>query len=630
VVATVGVYLPALPGQFLWDDDSWTTKIEPLLRDVSGLGRMWREPGAVQGYPLTATTFWLDHHLWGQWTLPYHLENVLLHAAAALLLARLLQRLGVPGAWLAAAIFALHPVMAESVAWITERKNVLAQVFFLAALLAFGRANGFWSTGPKKWKRSDYGMALLLFAAGLLSKITVSVLPPVILLLAWWKRGRLHWKDDVLPVLPFLVLTLGFGPLAMGLENPADWTLTWPQRILVAGRVVIFYAGKLLWPDSLAFFYPRWNPEPGSWIQWLCPIAVLTILTSLWLARRQIGRGPVAALLYFVGTLVPVLGVLDVYSMRYSFVADRWVYLSSLGLIALVAAAVVRQAERWREPALEVAFAAVILPMLTFTTWQQAGQYRDLETLWRTTIERNPAAWLAQHNLGVLLLDRGDLGDSVIYLRKAIALRPSYPEAHYNLGTALLRQGRVAEAIPAFEQAILLRGNHAEAQNSLGFAHFLLGDIGVAIVHYHRALAIRPDFAAAHANLGNALLRQADPKAAREHFEAAIRSADPPWTALNGLAMLLATAPEEAARDGSRALLLAEEARRRTGGRELAVLHTLAAAHAELGDFATAIKVAEVALRLAKSQGQRPIAEALRQALALYRAAQPIRDRPPP
>ena len=210
---TVLAYLPVMHGGFLWDDDAWTTRISALLRDVSGLRAMWCQPTALQQYyPLSGTTFWLDYHLWGFWTLPYHVENVLLHAVSAVLFWQLLRRLGTPGAWLAGAVFALHPVMVESVGWITERKNVLSLVLYLGALLAYGRFNSFWKedNGSRAQHRGAYALTLLLCLGALLAKTTAFSLPAAIVLIGWWKRGRIRWRDDVLPTLPMFALAIGF------------------------------------------------------------------------------------------------------------------------------------------------------------------------------------------------------------------------------------------------------------------------------------------------------------------------------------------------------------------------------------------------------------------------------------
>ena len=289
VAATLLAYLPALPGKFVWDDDSWTTKISGLLRDASGLWTMWCKPTALQQYyPLTGTTFWLDYHLWGFWTLPYHVENVLLHALAALLFWRLLRRLQVPGAWLAAAIFALHPVMVESAGWITERKNVLSLVFYLGALLAYGRFAGFLAAaGPDcsaaancaptsvggLWVglaavcggRSGEGYGVFT-AGGAVADLLVETwahpvaggraAEPAVLCRrrSAWVWSRPGWKRH-----------------SVGAKGP-EWAFSFPERCLIAGRALWFYTGKLLWPANLCFVYPRWHLDAGSFVQWLYPV----------------------------------------------------------------------------------------------------------------------------------------------------------------------------------------------------------------------------------------------------------------------------------------------------------------------------------------------------------------------
>jgi hypothetical protein len=424
-------YLPALRGGFIWDDDSWTTNLSALFQDTSGLRLIWFQPTALQQYyPLSGTTFWLDYQLWKFWTLPYHVENVLLHALAALLFWRLLLRLQLPGAWLASAIFALHPVMVESAAWITERKNVLSLVFYLGALLAYGRyAQWVTRTGEiaplpdssrSTWRPSlFYGLAFVLFLGALLAKTTTFSLPAAILLIGWWQRGQIRWRADVLPTLPFFALALGLCTVTAWLEKyhvgatGSDFALTFPQRCLVAGRAFWFYLGNLFWPANLCFVYPRWQPNPDLGWQWLYPVTAIGTLFTLWLIRGRIGRGPVTALLFYVGTLFPVLGFMNAYGMRYSFVWDHWVYLPALGIIALVAALVMRAAESLRTPAVVYGFAAIVLPVLALLTWRQAGMYTDMETLWRKTLARNPDSSMAHNNLGILLRNQGHIEEAM-------------------------------------------------------------------------------------------------------------------------------------------------------------------------------------------------------------------------
>ncbi len=561
-------YLPALRGGFVWDDDSWTTNLSALFQNASGLWTIWCNPNALQQYyPLSGTTFWLDYQLWGFWTLPYHVENVLLHALAALLFWRLLLRLQIPGAWLASALFALHPVMVESAAWITERKNVLSLVLYLAALLAYERFAP-WVTHDQKPTAGNtapvpepvryYNLALFLFLAALLAKTTAFSLPATILLLIWWKHGCLRWRADVSPTLRFFALALGFCALTAWLEKyhvgaqGSDFSPTFLQRCLIAGHAFWFYLGKLLWPANLCFLYPRWQPDPRVWWQWLYPVTALGALSTLWLARGRIGRGPVTALFYFVGTLFPVLGFMNAYGMRYSFVWDHWVYLSSLGPLALMAALVGGAAGRLRTPWVLNGFAVVVLPVLMLLTWRQAGMYTNLETLWRTTIARNPDAFLACNNLGSALEIDGKIDDAISLYRKAIQINPTYFEAQYNLGLALATHGQQGEAIEHYRKAIQIGGPaRFRALNSLGVSLAAQGHLDEAIENYRQAIQLNPNFP----------------------------------EALNNLAWILATSPDGELRNGTEAVPLAEQAceltqiprtvARRDAGRRLCRSRTL-------------------------------------------------------
>jgi tetratricopeptide (TPR) repeat protein len=562
VAATFLAYLPALHGGFVWDDDSWTTRISGLLQNFSGLRTMWFHPTALQQYyPLTGTTFWIDYHLWGFWTLPYHFENVLLHSLATVLFWRLLLRLQLPGAWLAAALFALHPVMVESAAWITERKNVLSLVFYLGALLAYQRYAGnrqeasddssqvrqSESVSPVTGRRAFfYGLAFVLFLCALLAKTTAFSLPAVILLIGWWKRGQIRWRADVLPTLPFFALALGLCALAAWLEknhvgaHGPDFALNFPQRCLIAGRAFWFYLGKLFWPAQLCFVYPRWQPNPGVWWQWLYPVTAAGTILGLWLARKRIGRGPIAALLFFVGTSFPLLGFLNTYFMRYSFVCDHWVYLPSLGVLALVAALVVRMAEQLRLRRGVYGFAAVILAVLSILTWRQCGMYANLQTLWRTTIARNPDCWLAQNNLGTILFNQDNLAEAIQRFERALQIKPDSADTLNNLGGALARQGKLDKAIQYYDRALQLKPDDVEAQNNLGVALADQGKFDEAVRHYERALQLDPDYAEAHNNLGITLADQGKLDEAIQHYERVLQLKPDYAEAHNNLGIALA------------------------------------------------------------------------------------------
>jgi protein O-mannosyl-transferase len=528
VVLVLLSYIPAMRAGFVWDDDAWTFKIVHLLRDSAGLRAIWSQPTAMQQYyPLSGTSFWVDYHLWNFWALPYHVENVLLHALSAVLFWRSLRRLRARAAWLAGALFALHPMMVESAAWITERKNVLSLVLCLAAFLAYPfpepdekddladasatarRAPG--PTGRRSW---SYVLAWCLFVAALLAKTTVCSLPAVILLLIWWRRGKIRWRVDVLPTLPFFAVALGMCAVTAWLEknhvgaHGADYALTISQRCLIAGRAFWFYLEKLIWPADLCFVYPRWQPDARHWPEWLYPVTALALMVALWLARARLGRGPVTALFFFVGTLSPLLGFVNVYFMRYSFVCDHWVYLPSLGPIALAAAGIAMLVERRPGRAVAQGFGAVLLLIFGSLTWREAGTYADLETLWRTTIDRNPGSWIAYSNLGNALVRRGQADEAIGLFQEAIHLKPDLAEAYTSLAVVLAMKGELDPAIDTLEQAIRLQPEYAEAHYDLGLALQRKGQTDDAISQFQEAIRLKPGFIAAQHGLRQALKRR--------------------------------------------------------------------------------------------------------------------------
>ena len=436
----VAAYLPALHAGFIWDDDAYVTA-NATLRTLDGLRRIWLEPGAVpQYYPLTFTSLWLDHHLWGVQPLGYHLVNVLLHGANVILVWVIGRRLALPGAWLAAAVFAVHPVHVESVAWVTERKNVLSGALYLAAFLAYLRAAG--------GARAAYGLALGLFAGALLAKTVTCTLPVVLLLVLWWRRGRV----DITPLIPFFVLGAASGLVTAWMEahhvgaTGALWRLSLLDRCLIAGRALWFYAGKLLWPHPLAFIYARWHVDAAVWWQYLFPLAAAATVAALHLARGRIGSGPLVAVLCYVATLAPALGFVNVYPMRYSFVADHFQYLASLPLIALAAAGATRL------PRPQVIGAGVLL-VLGALAWRQGLVYRDAETVWRDTLAKDPDSSMAHINLGMLLSDDGRVPEAIVHFREALRIDPEDGEAHDDLGNALASEGKLDEAIAEYGAA---------------------------------------------------------------------------------------------------------------------------------------------------------------------------------
>jgi tetratricopeptide (TPR) repeat protein len=556
--ATLLVYWPAVPGGLLWDDVGHVTA--PALQPLSGLWRIWFELGATQQYyPLLHSAFWIEHRLWGDWLAGYHLINIALHTTSALLVAAIVRRLGLPGGWLAAVVFALHPAHVESVAWISEQKNTLSTVFYLAAAFAYlgvdeGRS------------RRGYLAATLLFVCGVLSKTSTATLPAALLVVLWWRRGRLEWQRDIAPLLPWLGFGVAAGLFTAWVEQTyigaqgADFSLSPLERALLAGRIVWFYAATLVWPAGLTFNYPRWEVDASVWWQYLYPLSLLGLAAWSWATRRR-ARGPLASLLFFVGTLFPVLGFLNVYPFRYSYVADHFQYVASLGLIVPAAVVLTRAVARLPRASIAgPALAAALAVVLSVLTYRQSAMYRDVETLWRETIARNPSSWLAHLNLGVELAQQRRLPEAIAAFEATLRERPQDAGAHRNLAMALSETGRPTEAIAHYQRALRLEpgraddhlkaarlllqfpSRHVEAAEHLEAAlalepesveaHYNLANILMelpgrgpdAIAHFQEALRLHPDYPEAHHNLALALLDQPGREAeAIAHLEAALR-----------------------------------------------------------------------------------------------------------
>jgi tetratricopeptide (TPR) repeat protein len=643
IVIVFLAYLPALEGKFIWDDEAWTSNIFSLLSNFSGLRLMWCRPTALQQYyPLVGTTFWLDYQLWGFWTLPYHIENVLLHALGALLFWRLLRRLQVPGAWLAGAIFALHPINTESVAWITERKNVLSLPLYLGALLAYGIFTHFWKMDSASTIdnsslrcRRAYVLSFLLFLAAMLAKTTAFSLPAVILLICWWKRGRIQWRADLLPTLPFFVVSVGLSQFTSWLEKHhlgamgTDWSQSLPQRCLIAGHALWFYAGKLFWPVNLTFIYPRWQINSSMWWQWIFPMASLGVVALLWFLRQRIGRGPLVAVLFFSGTLFPVLGFMNVYYMRYSFVSDHWGYLSNLGLIALTSAVIVRIAKRFQMLMIFREFVVAVLLVLAILTWRQSRMYIDPETLWQITIDRNSNCWMAYNNLGVVLLQKGQVDEAIIHYQKALEINPHYADAHFNLGAILFQNGQVDAAAIHFKEALEINPDDVDAQNNLGLALLQKGQVDEAIDHFKKALEINPNDADVNSNLGDIFLQERQIDKAIICYKKALKI-KPDSTLLQNhlghVAWVLATSSNSSIRNGTNALDLALYIDELSDGKNPRIIAALAAAYAEIGRFPEAIVTAQQALQMASSQNNSNLITIIQTHLKFYEKNSPFRS----
>jgi tetratricopeptide (TPR) repeat protein len=539
--AALVVYLPVLRAGFVWNDSDYLTS--PTLRSLHGLWLIWFRLGATQQYyPLLHSAFWAEHRLWGDSPLGYHLLNVLLHATSACLVWRLLRKLAVPGAGLAALLFVVHPVCAESVAWISEEKNTLSTLFYLAAAWRY-------LDFDERRRGADYALGLLCFVLALLSKTVAATLPGALLVVLWWKRGRLDFRRDVLPLIPWLLLGAASGLFSAWVErtyigaNGSDFALTGLERVLVAGREIWFYLGKLLWPAGIIFIYPHWNVSAAAAAQYLYPLAAVGFTAGLWLVRgRQ--RGPLAAWLFFVGSLFPTLGFLNVFAFLYSYVADHWQYLASLGVFAFAGAAatgVLRRAPAaWRRPLQGVG--AAVLAVLGVLTWKECGTFRDVKTFYGTILERNPDAWMAHNNLGIEFDHEGQRQAAIAHFREAIRLRPGYAEANCNLGVALCAVGRVDEGIEHFRAAIRAQPNYPEVHNDLGVALARLGREQEALQEYETASRLNPQYLDPAMNLGYEYSRIGRLPEAIADYERALRIKPDNAIAENGLGLALAKA----------------------------------------------------------------------------------------
>lgn len=508
MLAVVVAYWPALHGGLLNDDPDHITR--PEWRSLAGLARLWFDVGITSQYfPLLHSVFWLEYRLWGDALAGYHLANVLEHAASACLLVALARRLGLRGAWLAGALFALHPVAVESVAWISEQKNTLSTLLALAALHAY---LGF----DADRRPSRYALATGLFVCALLCKSITATLVPIIWVLAWWQRGRLEVRRDVLPLLPWTAIGAVLGLFTVWYERVyahaqgASFDLSLMQRTLLAGRAVVFYLESLAWPANLLFIYPRKVPDAGAGWPYLYPGAVLAAgLLLAWLARRR--RGPLAVFLVYLLALGPVLGFLNINWFNFSFVADHFQYLAGPAIFIGAAAGLSELHGRIPAASMRAALAAVtvvVVVILGGLTWRRSGDFRDAETLYRRTLASNPEAWYLQNDLGALLLNRaGGVPEAIDHLLAALTLKPDYPQAYVNLGRAFSRvPGRMPDAAKAFESALRLKPGDASTRELLAQALAATpGRRTDAVAEYRRVLQFDPGRWTAHAALAELL-----------------------------------------------------------------------------------------------------------------------------
>lgn len=527
VAATFVAYFPAIRAGFVWDDKASLYE-NTLIKADNGLYKFWFTTEATDYWPLSATTFWIEWRIWRGNPTPYHVANIALHALAAVILWRILKRLGIGGlgAFLGGLLFAIHPVTVESVAWITERKNVLSMVLYLLSIYAYLQ---FEDHGNRRW----YILALLAAAAALLAKASVVAIPVVLLLLIWWQQKNITQRDLIRTSPFFLIsLILGLATVWFQQQHAIGDAVVRPEgiasRIASVGWIVWFYLYKIVAPINLVMIYPRWDIDGRSVLSYVPLTLLLAFLAVLWHYRKSWSRGPLVAIGSFIIVLAPVLGLLDMAYLRYSLVADHLQYAGMPGIMALIGsgmAAAWSWAQRKNTRAFTTTVATAITAVfiaLIILTWRQTLPYRDDTSLWTYTIKHNNRAWAAHNNLGNCYEVKGDYDQAIKHYTNAIEAHPNYPESYYNRGKSYGTKGDYDQAIRDYDKAIELEPAYSAAYNSRGAAYETKDNYDQAIQDYNKAIEFMPSNEDAYCNRGNAYSRKGNHDLAIRDFDKAI------------------------------------------------------------------------------------------------------------
>ncbi len=514
-------YYPAIHAGFIMDDDKHFLR-DNLMTQQGGLYRIWFNPdrNPIWNYwPISRTSFWIERHIWGVNAAASHAVNVFLHLTGVLIFYFGLRRFRVPHPWFIAGLFALHPVFAESVTWISERKNSLSGVFYLLCIWSY-------LSFDENRKGRCYVAALLLFACALLSKSSTIMLP-VILILCRLALGKSWARRDFLQLIPFFLLSIisaftsiWFEQNYIGSTAP-DLERNFAEKVALAGRIPFFYLGKIFFPYPLIFIYPKWEIDTADPLQYL-PALVLTVGALVLMAKYQTwGRYPLLGLAAFVVTLFPVLGFFNISGMRIFYVSDHWAYLPALPVLltAGLGLGILLQKRKWSRWTL---FGAILLAC-GILTWRHNHVFQSPDILYRDTIAKNPSCWAAHSSLGSALESQGRLDEAIAHHLQAIRINPKFEYLHLNLGTALHKQGKIDEAVAYLSEALRINPYCAQAHNNLGFILIEQGQTDAGIESYLTALRVNPEYAQAHFNLGNALLTQGQLDRAINHYSEAVR-----------------------------------------------------------------------------------------------------------
>ncbi len=653
---TVAVYWPATRCDFvIYDDNTYVTSNPHVQHGLTLESLKWAFATPVVGnwHPLTMFSHILDCQLFGLRPWGHHLTSVLLHAVNTVLVFLWLQ--GLTGArWrsaLVAALFGWHPLHVESVAWVAERKDVLSGCFGLLTLIFYSRY------GQKRLRSEaggpnaasidlpltppgcglDYGLALLCFALGLMSKPMLVTWPFVLLLLDYWPLRRFEFPAGRLSLstvwrlvrekIPFFALAAVFSVLTFVLHQRGG-ILTWGESLPLGARVgnaLISYGrylAKLFWPTNLAVFYPH----PGYW-----PLEDVLVAGGLGLGisvvlLRQRRRYPFMLMgwLWFVGTLVPAIQLVPTFEQA---MADRYSYLPSIGVFILAVWGISELTLHWRYQGVAAAVAgSAALAACVALTRQQLGFWTDSATLFRHTLAVTENNYFANNALGMALARKGQLSEAITCFEEAIHLQPNFIQAHYNLGLALNLEGRSDEAIRQFQEAIRLKPDYADAYRDLGNTLSAKGRFEEAIENLRLASRLSPQKPETFFDLGMAFSQAGRTREAIDQYWQTLRLNPDLVGALNNLAWVLATSREDALRNGPDAVRLAEHACELTHYAEPLCVGTLAAAYAEAGRFDDAVATARKAGALAEKSGQPAVFQRNQELLRLYRAQKPYHE----
>ncbi|MGD0813992.1 MAG: tetratricopeptide repeat protein [Verrucomicrobiota bacterium] len=674
-------------GFVCYDDDQYVYHNPVVEKGLTVKGFVWALTygGIGHWHPLTWLTHMANCQIYGLWPGGHHLTNVALQAATAVLLFLALREL-TGTLWrsaFVAAVFAIHPLRAESVAWISECKDVLSGVFFMLTLWAYAR----YARQPSSWR---YATVAAAYALGLLCKNTLVTLPFVLLLLDWWPLHRLtltpFWRL-VKEKIPLFLLSVGScAATILAPEGVADSIRMPPlERIENAGVSYVIYLRQMIFPRGLAALYPnppKGLPFPEAALAFVLLAAISFVVLACWKKRPWL----LAGWLWYLGMLVPMIGIVQISFYAH---ADRYTYLPQIGIYVAVTWLVAE----WRMS--RVAFASLtagVLAILMVCAWKQTAYWKNSETLWnrtlacttnnemahynfgnafyekgsvneaiaqyRMTLQINPGNAKAHYNLGLALFQMGRGEEAISHFLTALRIKPDMEEAHnnlgialfqtgkadeavshfltalqlkpddaracYNLGNAYYQRGRVDEAIVQFQQALQLEPGFAEAHYSLGNALRQKGRLDEAIVQYQEALQLKPSYGEVHNNLGAALQQKGRVAQAIEQYQSALQIEPGNMEAQNNLAWLLATSPQTSLRNGAKALELARQANDLAGGKNPVILGTLAAALAEVGRFGDAVQSAQKAIELAQAAGRQALVSKLNGELRHYEAGLPL------